>query len=315
MDTAEARKNYYILNKSYKKKLVFYLGYGAGFFSEYNNMILTMLYCLANKIQFVLYSENANFKYQQGWTDYFLPFCDEIKGDFHKKYNYRDYGFPHQQFGRKGKLIIKAYKLLHGVNYLTQDLWFQIRNRDSEKEIYNIPELGIINSSLRDACRKLVNLTWNFNTETDTIIQNTVRSLKLPNEYIGLHIRRGDKFVEQDLIDTPCYLDKAKEISNIRDIFILTDDYNVISEIKKTNKEWNIYTLCKETETGYDHSKFMQENKSTIKDALINLFTSLHILGCSTYFIGTFGSNPGMFLGMKMSPEKAISVDIDWQIW
>lgn len=44
------------VNESFKKVLIFKIGINSGFFSEYNNMILAMLYCLENRIQFKLSS-------------------------------------------------------------------------------------------------------------------------------------------------------------------------------------------------------------------------------------------------------------------
>lgn len=315
MEITELRKKYYALNKSYKKKLIFHLGADAGFFSEYNNMILAILYCLTNKIQFVLYSEDANFGYKKGWTDYFLPFCDEVNDNFHKKYNFRDYDFLQKRLSKKDRIKIKIYKFLHRIDYFTQDLWLSIRNRNHEKETYNIPELGIINHSLRESCQKLISLTWQYNLYTAPIIKNKIESLKLPQEYLGFHIRRGDKHIEQDLIGISIYLNKAEVICNTRNAFILTDDYKVITETKKLYPEWSIYSLCNESETGYEHALFKKENKSTIKDAHLNLFASIDILSHSKYFIGTFGSNPGMFLGMKMNTLNSLSIDINWQIW
>ena len=68
---------YKILNQSFPNRFVYHIGAAEGFFSEYNNMILSMLYCLEHKIQFNLYSKDANFKYDKGWSDYFAPFCLE----------------------------------------------------------------------------------------------------------------------------------------------------------------------------------------------------------------------------------------------
>lgn len=315
MEATEMREKYYALNKSFKRKFVFHLGYDAGFFSEYNNMILAMLYCLTHKIQFTLYSEDANFGYQYGWTDYFFPFCDETNDDFHKKYNFRNYDFIQERLGIKDKLKIKAYKVFNGINFLSQDLWLLLRDRKNEKNIYNIPEIGIINCSLKDACRELISLTWQYNEITAPEIKNKIRLLNLPEDYIGFHIRRGDKHIEQDLVETSSYLNRAENISNIKNTFILTDDFRVISEIRNKYKEWTIFTFCKESEQGYDHAKFKKENKSIIKEAHLNLFASLDVLNNSTFFVGTFGSNPGMYLGMRMDSAKCISIDIDWQIW
>lgn len=315
MENTELRKKYYALNKSFRKKLIFHLGSDAGFFSEYNNMILAILYCLTNKIQFILYSEDANFGYKKGWSDYFLPFCDEITNSFHKKYNFRDFDFLRQRLTRKDKLKIRVYKILNGVDFLTQDLWLHIRDRNHENEIYNIPELGIINSSLRDTCKSLIIMTWKYDAEIGSIIKNKIKSLNLPAEYIGFHIRRGDKNIEHKSTGTTLYFERIKDL-NIKNIFISTDDYNVILEVKNDSyTHWNFFSLCREDQVGYDHEQYKKLDKNRIKEEQIDLLTSIDILSNSHYFTGTFSSNIGMFMGMKMGANKSMSVDITWQIW
>jgi hypothetical protein len=65
------REDYARLNASFTRKLYFHLGVNAGFFSEFNYLLLAMLSCLENHIQFVLYSADANFKVDKGWDDFF----------------------------------------------------------------------------------------------------------------------------------------------------------------------------------------------------------------------------------------------------
>ena len=48
-----------------QKRLVYNLGSEAGFFSEYNNMILAILYCLKHNINFVLYHTNLMVRVEQ----------------------------------------------------------------------------------------------------------------------------------------------------------------------------------------------------------------------------------------------------------
>lgn len=103
---ADLLSQYTKLNNSFKKKLVFRLGMEAGFFSEYNNMILAMLYCLEHKIKFTLYSKDANFGYNEGWNDYFLPFCEDVYHPVLKKYNHR---YPGAYFSKSDRLKIKLY--------------------------------------------------------------------------------------------------------------------------------------------------------------------------------------------------------------
>lgn len=305
--------NYQKLNSSFRKKLVFRIGMEAGFFSEYNNMVLAMLYCLINRIQFVLYSDNANFGFDKGWTDYFLPFCEEATADFHKRYNHR---YPGYHFSRTNRLKMWFYKKLYKFDYFTHELWYAIREEGYfESRQYHIPELGV-DGSLHDACMTLVKMTWRYNNQTKSLIDNLSYPLNLTDSYLSFHIRQGDKSTEQELIAPDVYIQKAKSLSDIETAFILTDDYDIIDYIQTKYPTWSIYTLCEKSEHGYYHSNFQQMGKDAIKNAHIKLFASIEICSRSTLFIGTFSSNPGMYLGMRMPLDRCYGLDSEkWQIW
>lgn len=317
---------YKTLNNSFKKNLVFHMGYEAGFFSEYNNMILAMLFCLKNHIKFSMYSSDANFGFKKGWEDYFESFSDvsdqfifpifhETNSSFQKKYNKRNHSELRLHYGWKDKVKIKLYKSFNQVDYLTQDIWLDFRDDKILDNYYNIPELGI-DGDIRQACSVLVDLTWNFNKETQNEINKQINSLGLPPEYLGLHIRQGDKHTEDDLMGPIAYIKKAESLSNIREAFVSTDDYRVISYLKDKCPQWNIFTLCSENEQGYVHSDFMNRDVNYKKDHYLNFFSSVDILTRSQLFIGTFSSNLGMFMGMKFSDEKCYGIDREnWLIW
>jgi hypothetical protein len=302
-------KEYNELNNSFKKQtLIFHLGSRAGFFSEYNNMILAMLYCLTNKIRFVLYSKDAIFGYKEGWNDYFIPFCEEISSsNFHNKYNFRYPGFfkplrPH----------VIMYKLFNPNNLLTFELYNLIRSRDNEKKHYFIPELNI-DGNLIESCQILVNMTWRYNQTTENNINKLISKLNLPNNYSGLHIRGGDKITEMKLFSTNEYLNKLETISKEKNIFILTDDYRCIKNI---DSNYSIYTLCKESEIGYFHNDHKKNNRLIIKESHERLFASIDILSKSNVFVGTFGSNVGMYLGIRMYNEYKNKVfGLDAEQW
>ncbi|GAB6011781.1 O-fucosyltransferase family protein [Viscerimonas tarda] len=311
----DLQEKYTQLNNSFKRKLVFHLGSEAGFFSEYNNMILAMLYCLEHKIQFILYSDDANFGYEKGWTDYFLPFCKEVHGSFHKKYNIRNHGGNPILSSRKERLKISCYKLFSGIDYFTQDLWLNFRDRKQEDSYYTIPELGI-NGNLQHACSMLINLTWRYNPKVEEDINKLKNTVQLPTEYIGLHIRQGDKIIEAEPVDYSVYMNKAKTLSDNRDTYISTDDYTVIENIKKQYPGWNVYTHSNTSERGYIHAEFQRKSKSEIKNAYLELFVSMDMLYASTFFIGTYNSNVGMYMGMRKDAGKCFGVDMEnWRIW
>lgn len=80
-------ESYRRVNESFHRRLVCRIGVDCGFFVEMNYMVNAMLYCLANRIQFQLFSRDANFGTGIGWTEYFQPFCKEVYEPYHLKYN------------------------------------------------------------------------------------------------------------------------------------------------------------------------------------------------------------------------------------
>ena len=331
------RAEYGVLNQSFKKRLVFHLGIDGGFFSEYNNMILAILYCLQNKICFSLYSKNANFRIKNGWNDYFLPFCEEDLNDNHIKFNYR---MPFSRT-KKTNSEVQDYYINHLINpfkdsldpfrdwmkrkfyfgnstpfnYFTYNLWSKFRSYDMTSKHFYIPELGI-DGDLQTACSILVNFTWKYNSSIHEKVDRLINSIDLPEEYIGMHIRRGDKQIEFNSFDIDEYIKKAESISSIRNAFILTDDFGVIKALQKHYANWRFYTLCGEDETGYLHKQFLTQNLEFKQKGLIKLFSSIDILYQSNLFIGTFSSNPGMFLGMRRSKGTSVGIDFpSWRVW
>jgi len=303
---------YQSLNHNFKKKFVFRLGADSGFFSEYNNMVLGVLYCLQHKIKFELSSGFANFKYQYGWNDFFVPFCKEDNRWLHAYYNYR----PHMQKGRRQAYTAKALKTLYRIDFLTQDLWNGFHERIFEKEIFDIPSLGI-KGNLLTATQIVINqLLWKYNDEVAVKINDLHQQIQLPSAYIGMHIRAGDKVLEGVVLDHHTYIQTAEKKSSLRTAFILTDDYTVIENIGKDYPEWTIHSYCSKEERGFSNVAFIGSSAENKRNKLITLFASMDLLYQSELFIGTFNSNPGMFLGMRMGQEKCIGVDRnEWLIW
>ena len=60
MNPNDLATRYHLLNSSFKKTMIYHIGIDAGFFTEYTYMLHAMLYCLQHKIQFKLYSDDAN---------------------------------------------------------------------------------------------------------------------------------------------------------------------------------------------------------------------------------------------------------------
>lgn len=303
------------VNSSFTRwNLIFHMGCDSGFYSEFNNMVLAMIHCLRSQIRFSMYSADANFGYQNGWQDYFLSFCEEVNDNFHHKFNTRseDPWFAIHGLDRWKFLL---WRLRHKRTYLTFDLFCKFRQVSFARGDFFIPQLGL-KGELRVVARQIINMIYRFNPQTMEEIQKLIQSLGLPDKYIGFHIRSGDKFVEHELEQCSIYIKKAEQLSSLKEAFVLTDDYGVIETLKQDYPSWKFYSLTGSTEKGYFHSEFQNQNKESKKKDLIKLFASMEILKSSDLFVGTFSSNPGMFLGMCMDKERVHGVDFDqWLLW
>jgi len=295
---------YNYLNKSFRKKYIFNFGSEGGFYSEFNNMVFAIIYCLKHEYQFILYSGNSQFKINKGWEDFFEPFTNTVNSSFHKRFNKRLTAktlklrhYPQWNF----------FKLFNKDTYLTYELFHSFFNDDFLKEQFNFPELGL-KGGLRDVSREIVNMVYNFNDITKTEIQAAISLLNLPVKYASIHVRRGDKDTEYNFISTITYIKKLNELSDLTDVFVLTDDYTVIEYLQAEHPNIHFYTLVNQEERGYIHSDFMKLSRSEKKNDLIKLFASIEIMSTAEITIGTYTTNPGIFLGMTMPEDNFVSV-------
>ncbi len=295
------------LNESYPKKMIHHFGTGQGFFSELNSLLFSVLYCLRNNLRLELYSKDASFCFGNGWSEYFEVFCPEYKNDFIGTRISRGY----YNFN-KGDKYLFIYKTITK-NLVSSDIYWYCRTSWFEHSLFFIPELGI-NGDARHALKTVIPIVYRFNPAYRTLIQEEIIKVGLPEKYISMHIRAGDKISERQLITPQKYLEKAKMVSNCKHFFISTDDYRIFELLKNKNPDYYFYTTTSPDEQGYDQDKFVMSSEDHIRKNLIEMFASIQIILGSEYFIGTYSSNPGMFLGMQLY-EKMIGMDFDrWLI-
>lgn len=297
------------INRSFKKKYIFNFGSEGGFYSEFNNMVFGMIYCLKYKYRFILYSANSKFKINKGWDDFFEPFCDTVDSSFHKKFNKR---MAAPRIKLKNYFRWHLFKLFNNDTYLTYDLFNLHFNKDFEKEHFDFPELGL-KGNLQDVSRGITEMIYRFNDHTKAEIQKMIAGANLPARYISVNIRRGDKDTEFNFTPTTRYIDEAVSRSDLKDIFVLTDDYTVIEELQTAYPNIRFYTLVNKEERGYVHADFIKLGAAKKKEDMIKLFSSIEIMRASELSIGAYTTNPGIFLGMTMPQDKFISMQrVSW---
>lgn len=297
-------------NQSFNKNLVFHLGVNAGFFSEFNNMILAMIYCYQHKIRFELYSDDANFKIDKGFSDFFVSFCTEVHDNRHSTLNWRwvnDDRHPHLRETEKLKKELN-------ITYLTHNLWKKFNNYYFAYQYFSFPELEV-KGFTREIARYFIEMVWQYNAKTKEKIEILKSKIHLPIDYTGFHIRGGDKIIEHSIVAGNEYINLANKIKTPKTGFILTDDYRIFESMCINYPEWEFQTLCNKNEHGYFHEEYMKLSKEQKAEQLLNLFAAVDILSYSTCFFGTYTSNPGMFLAMKMKKNKMVGLDYkQWKI-
>lgn len=158
-------------------------------------------------------------------------------------------------------------------------------------------------------------------------------TLKLPDVYDAIHIRRGDKTFEWPGKESE-FKHASEYIAKLDDddtpIYIMTDDYGVIEEIKKcTNKTilfkvesdskgWHSYyfvnTVYNDNKHDESFKKFSKENDNERHKSTLMLLEETWICAHSRKFIGTFSSNVSKFIKtIHKNPENCISLDEEWR--
>lgn len=288
------------------KTLLYRIGSDAGFFSEYNNMVLALRYCQQHHIRFVLSSgRDANFACNKGWTDYFLPFCTELNLHHQAIMNPR-YEAPLPSTGKRERIHRLCFNILKhccGVNYLTYDIFYMVRDQK-------------VDTALLNDCRAINNHIYQYNDSTKHAIQTKISSLHLPQNYVSLHVRRGDKCKEMDPVALQKYMDELSAHSECHDVFVATDDYAVFEELCSSYPAYRFYTLTPKHHQGYDQRQFEAFTMEDKRAEMISLFADVELLAESSLFVGTLGSNIGMYLYWRMPKGKCIGVDFtEWRIW
>lgn len=314
-------ESYRKVNETFRRRMVCHIGIDCGFFVEMNFMVNAMLYCLAHRIRFQLYSEDANFGTGIGWTEYFLPFCEEVHESFHKRYNF--HRLPSWRRILKacckqksiGPLVWKlksVFKTIIGrlialVVYKEYVLFAQDVLSDPNQH-YHIPELEI-NGTYYEVYGLLAKMVWSFQPSVQQQAAKYKASLHLPHLFDGVHIRGGDKAIETELINGTCMMQKLNP-KNGSCVFILTDDYRQVLELQNDYPNIRLLTLCQSEERGYAHKAFSLQSPQSRHEAIVRLIISADLLLASRSFVGSITTGPSVFI-MKQRVDDPLVQAVD----
>lgn len=298
-------QDYNTINNSFKKKLIFHVGTGAGFYSEINGMLTAMLYCYVHKIKFILYADDATFSGGNGWNEFFEPFCTMCHDELNHKYNKRSKNREEANvFYSMAQIVLKVR---NGVHYLTEDIFAKACLGNYSEEITYVKWREFdIDGDINKEFVKLRSIALRYNKITFTEIKTRIKELCLPAHYYSIQFRGGDKSKEvAHPMDVDCVIERIKKmVVKIENLFIFTDDFSYIQEVKKKCPEWNIYTLTKENERGYNNDDFDRISRSLKRREMIKLFAMVEICLHSDVHFGCEVTCVNDYIKNIKAPEK-----------
>ena len=281
----ELVKEYNKITNSFEKTVVYHVGVAAGFHSEVDAMMQCMLYCYVNKIKFILYADDANFAGGHGWNEFFESFCEECHDKMNHIANYR---LPISWYRVDKKILAWLLKKKLGVDYLTYDIFDKCISRESSTNIQiEWPLFGIKGTNLSEFA-KLNKIALKYNEKTQQEVQELIATVELPEKYVSIQFRGGDKSLEfSRLINTKEALARIRETNvKVSDIFVFNDDYRFVNEVKELRPEWKVYTLTREDEKGYVNKEFQKLPWKEKRKDMIKLFAMVEICLASDLHFG-----------------------------
>lgn len=297
------KKEYRRINESFRKRLIFHVGFGGGLYSELDSMMEFMLFCYQHHIRFELYADDANFSKPDGngWEELFEPFCPINHDPLNRRANYRPTDYlsqirPHRLWA-KGYYYPRKLKKRTGADYLTQDVWCMCISDEFKKSEIKWP-LFDMDGTCETEFAKLSSVAICPKPEIRAKMDELIAGLHLPEHYISMQVRGGDKYLEYDeLVEADAFIEKVEELNlDTKNIFVFTDDYRNVTYIKEKRPEWNIMTLTREDERGYYNSEFNKQDWEFRKANLIKLLAIIEVCVKADRHIGSNQSCVDMYL-------------------
>ena len=302
-------------------KIIIYSLTHRGLYSELVNLALAKVYADKYNYRLLVNSRNWNSKIDNGLSDWFIPYFEETHSILtyqEKIYNNEKpwigkiYYNPSAFWGYwRERLYNKIYKIFNPTALLSKESFQRMHSGDFLSQYSEGELLNAVSNSFKKF--------YNYNALTQNNISEKKQYINIPDNYISVHIRRGDKIVtgEMEDINLNIYVDAIRKYSYIsNNIYIATDDVTVISYISKklSDIDIKIYYNKENKLKGFDEKTYNLKSDSVRRDEVLNMLFDMDMMINSSFFIGTFSSNVGCVVAMYLGLDKCHSIDVSWKI-
>ena len=302
------------------KKIIYSLTH-RGLYSELVNLALAKVYADKYNYRLLVNSRNWNSKIDNGLSDWFIPYFEETHSILtyqEKIYNNEKpwigkiYYNPSAFWGYwRERLYNKIFKFFNPTALLSKESFQRMHSGDFLSQYSEGELLNAVSNSFKKF--------YKYNALTQNTISEKKQYINIPDNYISVHIRRGDKIVtgEMEDINLNIYVDAIRKYSYIsNNIYIATDDVTVISYISKklSDIDIKIYYNKENKLKGFEEKTYNLKSDSVRRDEVLNMLFDMDMMINSSFFIGTFSSNVGCVVAMYLGLDKCHSIDVSWKI-
>jgi len=142
-----------------------------------------------------------------------------------------------------------------------------------------------------------INEIYRFNTSTRSKIDREVKKLNLKKNYVAVQIRRGDKITNSQIqnITAKGVLKKLPWFT--KQLFIATDDYTFVEELRVLNKKLDIVTTALTSHRGADESNTFNSNTFNTKIETLRFLIDIEVCKSATQFIQVIPKIPTVVNG------------------
>ncbi len=254
---------------------------GRGFFSEFNILVFAYAHCLAHgRALFVDIGGTAG-----PWRELFPHFLPSAKGL------------------RRADVTLDAKTSDGRWNEVWLAMRKEVRDACLEKRWVSVPSLqfeGPFDELVFLAARRL------FRPHASLVAwASAARQAMGLDEvpYSAVQLRRGDKVhgyrspkgewvVETEIAPFALYVECLQKLApDIRDVFVLSDDYEAFAEARAQYPDYRFHTLCEPHERGYFHGAQQSAPDDVKLENLRKLLVTVMIASGSLAFAGTYLSN------------------------
>ena len=304
-----------------KKTTIIYSLSSRGLYSELFNLCLANVYTKHKHLSLILNTWLWNARIKKGWEDYFEPTincCNNPLSAQDKVYTSETpwigkiYYKPKEFFSFYYRLTLNSfYRILHPNHLLTKDVFMDMRSKAIIHDILGKEAFSLMAISFRQL--------YQLNNDIKKQIAKKIEDIKLPDDYIGVHIRRGDKITSEEMkeIHLDNYINTISEHKNIStSVYIATDDVSIINDLKPklSTLGFNLYYNIFNQSLGFNERYYNQASRQVKREETLNVLLDMEVLIHANFFIGTYTSNLSRVVPFFLGLDHCVSLDNDWNI-